>query len=178
MKQLSNTKIIHGMVRDINRREFYWSTSYRLFRTLIYGEPFQLKKGNGNTYAPTAVYTYVRIASPDYSEYEVTFFGEYGSILQCDSLNITVHQNRDGSYNAKRALNTKTNRQIKPDLWCLPAVILRIIMLFILLFIAAIIIIIACGLPILISTLRAWGGYILFAIVIILVISEGGNQNG
>lgn len=176
MKHLSNTKIIHGMVKAVDRHPCYWSISYKLYRTLICGEPFQVNRGNGNTYAPTAICTYVRIDAPDSSMYEVTFFGEYSSILPCDDLNIIVHQNHDGSYNAKSALNTKTNRQLKPDLWCLPATLLRGIILFVLLSIVMVIIMIVSGLPTLISIFKEMGVYIIAAIIIIPAISGGGKN--
>lgn len=119
---------VTGIVADCLRVDRHYSRLYRFFRSIIYGEPFQLRKSGKNMYGASSIYTALRIIPQSGGEaISVLCCGECGLIAAGDEVTLLVSRSRNGDYLLKSGVNQSTNARISRDPLAFSATSLRVL---------------------------------------------------
>ena len=111
---------LHGIVTDVARDERHYSGLHKFSRSLLYGEPYQLRKTGRSDYGATASYTTLRLEPLEQTGLarEILCFGEMNSRLACgDEVMLQVRQVR-GRYHFVCGKNLTLGNRIQGDLFC------------------------------------------------------------
>lgn len=119
---------VNGIVADCFRMDRHYSGSYRLFRTVVYGEPFQFRKNGRNMYGASAVYTVLRIMPHSGNEaINALCCGECGLVAAGDEVTLLLSKARNGEYILRDGINHSTNTRINRDPLTVSPTTLRVI---------------------------------------------------
>ena len=118
---------VRGVVADCFRFDRYYSRFYRLFRTVVLGEPFQLRKSGRNIYGASSEYSVLRIVAQSGGDaINVLCCGECGLVAAGDEVTMQVRCNQAGDYILLGGINHSTNARIHRDPLTISPVALRI----------------------------------------------------
>ena len=182
----SNRYKATGVISDCYRTDRHYSRSYRLFRTLRYGEPFQLRKNGKNMYGTSASYTILRLMSQYGNEsINVLCCGEGSYLAAGDEVTLWLTRTRNGEYILHGGENHTTNARICRDpLSVSPGVLRMIALISIMIIIVGLAWLANGGISQLISGAlsliglllaaiwRAFGAFILLVIGVILIVKS------
>lgn len=111
---------LHGIVTDVARDERHYSGGHKFLRSLLYGEPYQVRKAGRNDYGTTASYTTIRLEPLEQTGLarEILCFGELDSRVACgDEVVIRARRVR-GHYHFRSGENLTLGGRIRGDLFC------------------------------------------------------------
>ena len=110
---------LHGVVTDVARDERHYAGGYKFLRSLLYGEPYQLRKAGRNDYGATASYTTIRLEPLEQTGQarEILCFGELDSRVACGDEVIIHARSVRGRYHFRRGENLTLGGRIRGDLF-------------------------------------------------------------
>ena len=112
----ANRYEVTGKIVDVCHTDRHYSRSYRLFRALAFGEPFQLRKNGRNQYGTSASYTILRLMPQVGNELiDVLCCGECGVFSAGDEVTLRLSKPRIGEYILISGFNHSKNNYIRRD---------------------------------------------------------------
>lgn len=109
-----NKYVLHGYVSSVNKEPVYYGRMFKLIRSIVHGEPYQLLKTGHNRFGATATYTYLRIVPVDgYGQAkEMIIFNDRINLNSGDEVEISATKKLNGTFIAKSITVLSTGEKI------------------------------------------------------------------
>lgn len=130
IKQVGFNKcVLHGYVSAVNKEPVYYGRLFKMIRSIVHGEPYQLLKNGHNRFGATATYTYLRVVPVDgYGQTkEVKIFNDRINLCSGDEVEIIASKKLNGSFIAKSMTVVSTGETINTRSFSIPAWAVRIV---------------------------------------------------
>ena len=124
-----NRYVLHGYVSSINKEPVYYGRLFKLIRSVVHGEPYQLLKTGRNKFGATATYTYLRVVPVDgYGQTkEVMVYNDRINLCSGDEVEISSSKKINGTFIAKSITVVSTGERINTRSFSIPAWLVRIL---------------------------------------------------
>lgn len=124
-----NKYVLHGYVSAVNKEPVYYGRLFKMIRSIVHGEPYQLLKNGHNRFGATATYTYLRVVPVDgYGQTkEVKIFNDRINLCSGDEVEIIASKKLNGSFIAKSITVVSTGETINTRSFSIPAWAVRIV---------------------------------------------------